>query len=623
MIGNELVDRKMSAEDFTYLESNESRMINNKTDADHWKQTLASLEIIGFVGNKLKELLKAVFVVMFLGNLKFVLPLDKDEKKCVLSTEEELDLLSDLLGIDSHKLKQELTTRSLLVRGNLHSYPISIDDACKNRDSLAKEIYGGIFSDLCKTINDSTAPPHPNMSSTIGILDTYGFERVEESINGFEQLLINYINEKLRHEYLQKVFIATREEYDREGIDLIDYEITDNSAVLDLFEQPSGLIALLRTESALPDGNSTNFVSKLKAINGDSTSTTTCLLHNHSHKKIEFGIKHFAGEVVYDAHDFVGKDTDDLPVSLIEIVTASHNSIINTGLMASLEERKCRLTDDIKLTNLKYSTSLKFTTEFADVLNKINNTKTWWIYCIKPNNFAKPKYMDNLLTVRQIQIAGIDVASKISKELFSVSMDFEEMFDKFGAFLDKEYDSAMELLNIDDENIDDENFDQKARYSLRGSLRSSMRGSLIGSFRDSLRDPLRGSFRGSLIGSLRDSLSMEIDQIDKEYAVGNGRVYFSDAAIQHLYSKRMKWYTSCVILVQRMARKLITRAAFKKKQAAAIIIQKNLRRNLARQRYVRTRCAAVLIKRVLKFKTDMVKARNLRTDRLVRWVQAR
>jgi|AntRauTorckE5430_2_1112549.scaffolds.fasta_scaffold00582_6 myosin-5 len=94
---------------------------------------------------------------------------------------------------------------------------------------------------------------------------------------------------------------AIKEEYTAEGIDLFDFSMVDNSGVIELFECKLGLIASLNEECVRPQGKSSSFVYKIKMLHNESKSLLVDRLQN----ECEFGIRHFAGAVTYDASEFL------------------------------------------------------------------------------------------------------------------------------------------------------------------------------------------------------------------------------------------------------------------------------------------------------------------------------
>lgn len=123
--------------------------------------------------------------------------------------------------------------------------------------------------------------------------------------NKFEQLCINYANERLQQKYVFDNFNTAQEEYTAEGIEVFDFSIVDNSDVVDLFEgkgrKKLGLISVLGEECTRPTGTDVAFVQKLKKLVGDSSR----LFDDKLHDRHEFGIKHFAGLVTYNAKKFL------------------------------------------------------------------------------------------------------------------------------------------------------------------------------------------------------------------------------------------------------------------------------------------------------------------------------
>ena len=79
-------------------------------------------------------------------------------------------------------------------------------------------IYDRLFTWIVRFINDKLGPTNSlkGDSTVIGVLDIYGFEIFDN--NSFEQLCINYCNEKLQQLFIELVLKQEQEEYQREGI---------------------------------------------------------------------------------------------------------------------------------------------------------------------------------------------------------------------------------------------------------------------------------------------------------------------------------------------------------------------------------------------------------------------
>lgn len=135
----------------------------------------------------------------------------------------------------------------------------------------------------------------------IGILDIFGFEYFEE--NSFEQLCINYANEHIQQIFNQHIFKMEQKEYAKEQIKWTYVEFKDNQAVLDVIEgKPGGILSLLDEECMLPKGSDEGFVSKLwDNIKSD-------ILTKNKFSEAGFLIRHFAGDVSYDAYQFLDKN---------------------------------------------------------------------------------------------------------------------------------------------------------------------------------------------------------------------------------------------------------------------------------------------------------------------------
>ena len=101
-------------------------------------------------------LMRAICVVMQLGNQTFELNPDDDERSIISSAEELLEL-SNLMGVDPETITSALTERTVRTRNEEFTVPLKPDQAKDSADALAKEIYAKTFLWIVRNINDATA----------------------------------------------------------------------------------------------------------------------------------------------------------------------------------------------------------------------------------------------------------------------------------------------------------------------------------------------------------------------------------------------------------------------------------------------------------------------------------
>ena len=98
-------------------------------------------------------------------------------------------------------------------------------------------VYEKLFHWLVARINKSLAP-NCKQSNFIGILDIFGFEIFKQ--NSFEQLCINFCNEKLQQLFNEDTFKNEEAVYKSEGVPFPPIVFIDNQPVVDLGEVTVG-----------------------------------------------------------------------------------------------------------------------------------------------------------------------------------------------------------------------------------------------------------------------------------------------------------------------------------------------------------------------------------------------
>jgi myosin heavy subunit len=193
---------------------------------------------------------QALGVVLRLGNLAF-----KDtEEGAAISSRTALERVAYSMGIAPDKVEHALTHRIIKMAQDQVAVPLNAESAKDACDALVKKIYAIIFDAVVQSVNTQTNAPNDSEGhGTVSLVDIFGFESFE--VNRFEQLCVNYVNEKIQHRYVQDNLRRCKAEYKKEGIELFDYKLIDNTPVLDLLEGRSGIISSLNEESVRPNGS--------------------------------------------------------------------------------------------------------------------------------------------------------------------------------------------------------------------------------------------------------------------------------------------------------------------------------------------------------------------------------
>ena len=300
---------------FRYLGNRSSSV--TKKDATNFVETMECLGNIGLSTSEKNVVMGLVAAVLHIGNLNFKEEENEDGDHRTVITKESYPSLQkacELLGLEETAVSDAILTKLLIINGKGIKKPSTIAMAEDKRDSLAKMTYSSLFLWLIKSINHTLSDENSNEdyqnnmgTGFIGVLDIYGFECFE--VNGYEQLLINFCNEKLQRHFNRHVFEVEQALYSSEGVDWAYITFNDNQSCLDLIEGSLGAVGILNAldDSYTGMGSSsekdTKFVSQLHKIFGrvsggkNSDGGHTNFVSPKFGSDRQFGITHYAGEV--------------------------------------------------------------------------------------------------------------------------------------------------------------------------------------------------------------------------------------------------------------------------------------------------------------------------------------
>lgn len=320
----------MPANFYDYLNKTQCYTIEAIDDCAMFDQLRMAMSVLNMEQEMCEGLFSILSAILWLGNLQFQCDEGSQNEQCTFTTNDReiIRIVSQLLGMGSERLVNSLLYRQINVRGSITEIPFKIYEARDNRNAISKALYSRLFSWVVSFINASTNPGL-NRTCFLGVLDIFGFENFDT--NSFEQLCINYANEKLHKFFNHHMFAMEQELYRREGIEFCDINYTDNTPCLELLERPPNcILRLLSEECRMPKGNDVTFVEKLhhefSLVNPNPFYLKGSDRRNWSR---EFSVRHFAGSVTYNVHGFLKKNRDAQQSQLFSIIETSKNPLLS------------------------------------------------------------------------------------------------------------------------------------------------------------------------------------------------------------------------------------------------------------------------------------------------------
>ena len=270
-----------------------------------------------------------------------------------------------------------------------------------------------------------------NLRSTIGILDIFGFEDLE--INSFEQLCINYTNEKLQAHFTEAIFRETQAEYRAEGIDVAVIGFRDNDAQVALVDKrPLGLLSLLEEECFVPKGSDAGFLNKIDEHFGAGKSPFfTRPKLRQKDMEDAFCIRHYAGDVTYRTRGWLDKSRGMLRPDLYRLVQTSDCPLLSAlpwlneaqAAAAAAEASQGRAAKG-KATR---TVGTQFVAELRELVGLLGSMNSRFLRCLKPNMRKLPDCFDGAAVLRQLRYTGMLECVHIRRAGFPVTVPHEQM----------------------------------------------------------------------------------------------------------------------------------------------------------------------------------------------------
>ncbi|CAI6588820.1 CIH_HP2_G0040090.mRNA.1.CDS.1 [Saccharomyces cerevisiae] len=387
-------------------------------DLQDYQETLKAMRVIGLGQDEQDQIFRMLAAILWIGNVSFI---ENEEGNAQVRDTSVTDFVAYLLQIDSQLLIKSLVERIMetnhgMKRGSVYHVPLNIVQADAVRDALAKAIYNNLFDWIVSRVNKSLQA-FPGAEKSIGILDIYGFEIFEH--NSFEQICINYVNEKLQQIFIQLTLKSEQETYEREKIQWTPIKYFDNKVVCDLIEarRPPGIFAAMNDSvaTAHADSNAADqaFAQRLNLF------TTNPHFDLRSNK---FVIKHYAGDVTYDIDGITDKNKDQLQKDLVELIGTTTNTFLATIFPDTVDRESKRRPP---------TAGDKIIKSANDLVETLSKAQPSYIRTIKPNETKSPNDYDDRQVLHQIKYLGLQENVRIRRAGFAYRQVFEKFVERF------------------------------------------------------------------------------------------------------------------------------------------------------------------------------------------------
>jgi len=417
----------MEVEDFEYTRRGNDT-ISGVSDLDEWNLLLEAFHIMNFSANDQKSVLQTIAAVLHIGNISVMKEsLRADQAALAPEGEDAVKRACHLLGINP-----DAFVRALLhprVRAG-HEWVEKVQTPEQVRlaiDALAKGIYERGFGDLVTRINHqldrNSSGSYSDDTSFIGVLDIAGFEIFDE--NSFEQLCINYTNEKLQQFFNHHMFVLEQEEYAREQIEwkFIDFG-RDLQPTIDLIELPNpiGIFSCLDEDSVMPKATDKSFTEKLHSLWDRKTPKYKRSLLNQG-----FTLTHYAAEVEYSTEGWLEKNKDPLNDNITRLLSESSNKHVAALFLDCAEPDESEGVGRSRVKKGLFRTvAQRHKEQLSTLMNQLHSTHPHFVRCILPNHKKKPKQFSAPLVLDQLRCNGVLEGIRIARTGFPNRLPFAE-----------------------------------------------------------------------------------------------------------------------------------------------------------------------------------------------------
>merc|ERR1711963_520976 len=464
--------------------------------------------ILGFTEDETYNIYRLTAVVMHMGNMtKDFVPVGKEEQ-AEIKDDTNAQKVASLCGIDCEWMVNYFCKPKLKVGTEWVSKGQTCSGAANSVGGIGRKVYELVFRFITDKCNLTLLDPTMKKVQYIGCLDIAGFEIFD--YNGFEQICINFVNEKLQQFFNQHMFTLEQEEYVREGIEWANVDFgMDLQVCITMFEKPMGLLAIWEEESLFPKATDETFRGKLmdNLLGKPGCGNFQKPDPRAPDKNAHFGVSHYAAMVSYNLTGWLEKNKDPLNDTVVELMKNGSNPLLVECFYdhpgQPLEAKKDAGGGGKKKGGGKTVTSF-FKSQLDDLMKVLYSTDPSFIRCVVPNTHKIPGGVQPELIMHQYQCNGVLAGIAICRLGFPNKLQYPDFKARYnilaaGAVAKAKNDKSAAQAVFDAIKLDKEKF-------RLGHTKVFFRAGILG-FMEETRDDKIGSVLAMLQAQARGKAS--------------------------------------------------------------------------------------------------------------------
>ncbi|XP_077276626.1 myosin heavy chain isoform X1 [Temnothorax americanus] len=413
-----------------YFVSQGKTTIPGLDDGEELLVTDQAFDVLGFTQEEKDNIYKITAAVMHMGGMKF--KQRGREEQAEADGTEEGERVAKLLGCDCADLYKNLLKPRIKVGNEFVTQGRNKDQVAYSVGAMSKAMFDRVFKWLVKKCNE-TLDTKQKRQHFIGVLDIAGFEIFD--FNSFEQLCINFTNEKLQQFFNHHMFVLEQEEYTKEGIEwaFIDFGM-DLLACIDLIEKPMGILSILEEESMFPKATDKTFEEKLNNNHlGKSPNFLKPKPPKPGQQAAHFAIGHYAGNVPYNITGWLEKNKDPLNDTVVDQFKKSTNKLLveifadHPGQSGDAGGGGGGGKGGRGKKGGGFSTvSSSYKEQLNNLMTTLRATQPHFVRCIIPNELKQPGVIDSHLVMHQLTCNGVLEGIRICRKGFPNRMVYPD-----------------------------------------------------------------------------------------------------------------------------------------------------------------------------------------------------